>query len=217
MGQLVNHIQDISGFVQNKFIVMPETSKKFLLDLKKITQAGLKQAELIIVVNQAACVDLQIVGYGELLLDLNLKIDLVGVDSLVFVKGALLMTKQSKINFTVAQNHLTPSAQSSIQIRTVLLDSAQFAYQGTIFIDSHASGTIARQENKNIVLSQDVIVKSRPNIEVLNSNVQCSHGSAVGDLDHEQLVYLMSRGLDRSLATKILLNSFLELDLNFEI
>lgn len=209
-------MQDISNLAQTKFIIKPESNKSFLLDLKKITQAGIKQIDLALIVNQAAQLNLEIIGYGELLVDLNLKIELMGIDAQVRVSGALFMTKKSDVKFSVWQNHSAPSAQSDVQVKTILLDRAQFVYEGTILIAEHAIETIAHQENKNIVLSKEVSVKSTPNIEVLNSNVQCSHGSAVGGLDHEQLVYLMSRGLDKTLATKILLQSFLGSDLDFD-
>lgn len=214
-------VQDISGLIPTKLIVLAESSKFFWLDLKKINLKKIayvdtKPIDLILIVHQAATLDLKIVGVGELFVDLNLRIELMGIDSQVEVTGAFFMTKKSCVKLNVAQNHLTPNAQSVVTIKTVLSEAAQFAYRGNILIAEHASGTIADQQNQNMLLSAQAGVQSIPSIEVLNSDVQCGHGSAVGGLDHEQLVYLMSRGLTKSAATMLLLKSFLGFDLDLE-
>lgn len=208
--------QDISDLLQTKFIIVSDVCKAFVLDVKKIKLNFLQSHELIFVINQASKLDLKIVGFGELLIDLTLKIELVGVDAVACVTGAFLLTKKSSMNLNVLQKHMTPNAQSDVNIKTALLDNSQFNYQGTIFIAEHASGTIAHQENKNIVLSKDVNIKSVPNIEALNNDVQCGHGSAVGGLDSELLVYLMCRGLSMRAATNLLLKSFLKIDLGLD-
>lgn len=148
---------------------------------------------------------------GELKKELNLRLDIVGEGAEVNVDGALLLTNQSDVKINVEQNHLVANATSFVKIKTVLQDQTKFDYRGTIFIDENSSQTVANQENKNIVMSENVSVTSVPNIEVLNEDVQCGHGSAIGKLDQEQILYLMSRGLSRSSSEQLLLQSFLNL------
>jgi len=197
-----------------KIIVAPEISKKFEFNLQDLLLENGRLIELNFVVNQAAKIDITLIGIGELNLDVILNLDLVGFDAQISVKGAFLLNQASKIRFNVLQNHFTPNAQSRVLIKTVLLDQAQFNYDGMITIAEHASGTIANQLNQNIVLSPEVTVISVPKIEVLNSDVQCGHGSAIGGLDQGQMIYLMSRGLNRDQATNLLVQSFLGIDLS---
>lgn len=208
-------MQDISTLEITKITVLSEQRKFFLLDLKKIPNCNSKKIELTLIVNQASVTDLRIIGIGELSKVLDIKIDLMGADAYVNVSGAFFLNKKSSVQIHIWQNHLTPHAQSKVEIKTVLTDEACFNYCGTIFISEHARGSIAGQVNKNIVLSNAVNVRSTPNIEVLNEDVQCSHGSAIGGVDQEQLWYLMNRGLTRSEALKLLLKSFLGIDLDF--
>ncbi len=197
--------------MNSTIVITAGTQQAQVLDL--LTYAQASDLNINFIVEQDAYLNLKIVGLGELELNLDLKIDLVGINAQAKMTGALFLTKQSKLNLRILQNHLVPDCQSNVQIKTVLLDNANFDYCGTIFIGEQASNTIAHQENKNIVLSPAVTVKSVPNIEVLNTDVTCGHGSAIGELDREQFLYLMSRGLSPNIAKKLLLESFLQISL----
>ena len=93
-------------------------------------------------------------------------------------------------------------------IKGALHDNAFAHYQGNICIEKNASGSYASQENKNILLSNAARVVSVPNLEVLNNEVKCFHGSAIGRFDEEQLFYAACRGIDEKAAEKILLKAF---------
>lgn len=197
--------------MNSQIVITAGTQQEQVLDLLTYTQAS--DLNINFIVEQDAHLNLKIVGLGQIKLNLELKIDLVGLNSQAKITGAFFLTKQSQFILKILQNHLVSDCQSAVQIRTVLLDQAHFDYCGTIFISEIARNTTAHQENKNIVLSPAVTVKSVPNIEVLNTDVTCGHGSAIGELDRDQIIYLMSRGLVYNIAEKLLLESFLQTSL----
>ena len=82
-------------------------------------------------------------------------------------------------------------------------------FKGMIRIEKDAQGSCASQENKNILLSNGAHAVSVPSLEVLTHDVQCSHGSAVGRFDDEQLFYAASRGIDEKRTQHLLSNAFL--------
>jgi Fe-S cluster assembly protein SufD len=81
-------------------------------------------------------------------------------------------------------------------------------FNGHIVVRPGASGTDARQTNKNLLLSDDAEIDTRPRLEILTDDVKCAHGAAVGRLDEEALFYLRSRGVPEQTARAILTYAF---------
>jgi Fe-S cluster assembly protein SufD len=81
-------------------------------------------------------------------------------------------------------------------------------YGGTIYVAPHAHTTQARQSNKNMLLDSRARATSVPSLEVLTKQVQCAHGSAVGNLDQDALWYMLSRGVALQDARRMLLEGF---------
>ena len=92
----------------------------------------------------------------------------------------------------------------------VLKDKSQSAYTGLIRIDETAPQSEAYQENRNLVLNDGAKAESIPELEILTDEVKCSHGATVGTLDPQHLFYLMSSGLTRSEATRLIQRGFVE-------
>jgi len=126
------------------------------------------------------------------------------------IRGVWLLDEQKQVNMQVNQNHYVGNSSSTLQIKSVLRDYANACYMGNIFIAQHAQRTNASQTNKNIVLSEHARAISIPTIEVLADDVQCTHGSAIGQLDAEQLWYAQTRGLSEKVAQRLLLHGFLK-------
>ena len=123
-------------------------------------------------------------------------------------RGAYIGSAIDKIHITSSQQHHIPHASSDLVMRGALYDSAQAQYHGTIRVEKGAHGSVASQENKNMLLSNTARALSVPNLEVLTNDVKCFHGSAVGRFDNEQLFYAASRGIDEKTAQRLLLHAF---------
>ncbi|MDE5774640.1 MAG: SufD family Fe-S cluster assembly protein, partial [Muribaculaceae bacterium] len=91
----------------------------------------------------------------------------------------------------------------------VLDDRSRGAFTGMIRVDEGSAGTEAYQSNRNIVGSREARMYSKPQLEIYNDDVKCSHGSAIGRLDELQLFYMQTRGLPESEARLLLKQAFL--------
>ena len=127
------------------------------------------------------------------------------------VNGTYRLKDKEEVDIFTTQNHLKHSAKSTLLIKGVIEDQASINYKGNIFVAQDAYGSIVSQKNKTLILSSEAKAISVPSMEVLNKDVQCSHGSAVAQIDEQQLFYLMSRGLTRKHATDMLIESFLDI------
>lgn len=141
----------------------------------------------------------------------NIKVCLDGEYACVDVVGLCAVHSDDRVKIDVRQEHHAAHSVSTVEIRTVVGGTASVEHHGMIFVAQAASGTQVRHHNKTILLSRGSWLNSSPDLEVLQQNVQCSHGTAVGPLDEEQVLYLCSRGITRHDAQRMLLNAFLML------
>ena len=79
-----------------------------------------------------------------------------------------------------------------------------------IRVENEAQQTNAYQENRNLMLSPKAHADSIPGLEILANDVRCTHGSTTGQVDREQLFYLMARGLSRQEAERIIVRGFFQ-------
>lgn len=122
--------------------------------------------------------------------------------------GLYLADKEQNIgNFTFI-NHAKPNCTSNELFKGILDGASKVTFNGKIFVNKNAQKTSAIQSNKNILLSDNAKVVSKPQLEIYADDVKCSHGSAVGQLDENALFYLLSRGIPEKEARLLLLYSF---------
>ena len=112
-------------------------------------------------------------------------------------------------DFNTSQDHVSPNAHSDLLYKGALDGSARGIFRGVIRVHEGAQGTDAYQTNRNLILSEEAIATSLPNLEIEADDVRCSHGATVGQLDAEALFYLMSRGLRRGQAERLVVLGFL--------
>lgn len=124
------------------------------------------------------------------------------------VNGIVLGNKSECFNVNTIDDHNAPDTKSSIDFRFALKDEAKSIYHGTIKVAKEAQKTNAFQSNKNLLLGDKAHADSIPKLEILTDDVKCSHGATVGPVDHKQLFYLMSRGLNASQAEELIVNGF---------
>jgi Fe-S cluster assembly protein SufD len=122
--------------------------------------------------------------------------------------GLFLATDQQHVdNYTVIE-HVRPHGTSRELYKGVLDGRARGVFNGKIHVHPAAAQTDARQTNKNLLLSTDAAVDTKPQLEIYNNDVKCSHGSTVGQLDADALFYLRTRGLDPAAARALLIYAF---------
>jgi len=141
--------------------------------------------------------------------NVQIECTLLGVGAEAHITGAYMLDASQKAQITTLQHHVASHTSSTLLMKGLLRDRAVSQYHGTVRIEKDAQGSCASQENKNILLSNSARAISVPSLEVLTHDVQCSHGSAIGRFDDEQLFYAASRGVDEKKAQHLLSNAFL--------
>jgi len=108
------------------------------------------------------------------------------------------------------QDHQAPRTTSDLQFRAALQDQSRMIYTGLIRIGKEAVQTNAYQSNHNLLLSREARAETIPMLEILADDVQCKHGASIGPIDDEQAFYLMSRGVPREAAERLIVMGFIE-------
>jgi Fe-S cluster assembly protein SufD len=126
------------------------------------------------------------------------------VDGLYMLNGSQHADTHSIID------HQVPNCLSHQNYKGVMNDRSRAVFNGKVFVRENAHGTDAQQSNKNLLLSNEARVDTKPQLEIFNDDVKCSHGATVGQLEEEELFYLLTRGLPENLARNLLTYGFAE-------
>lgn len=108
------------------------------------------------------------------------------------------------------QSHNAPHSRSDLLFKNVLLDNSKTIFSGLIKVAEQAQLTDAYQTNRNLLLSPSAEANSLPGLEILANDVKCSHGATTGQIDENQLFYLLSRGISKPTAQILLVFGFFE-------
>ena len=103
-----------------------------------------------------------------------------------------------------------PNCLSHQTYKGVLNEHSRGVFNGKVFVRANAHGTDAQQSNKNLLLSNDARIDTKPQLEIYNDDVKCAHGATVGQIEEEELFYLLTRGLPPTLAKNLLTYGFAE-------
>ncbi len=139
---------------------------------------------------------------------LEIEIDAQGDNSSCDIVFLYALSSDQQIKIITKQKHTGKQTVSKFFARGIVKDRAQVHHEGLIFIGPEASLADAVLNHTTIVLDGKSQVILIPSIEVLNYDVQCSHGAAVGQFDKEHLWYLQTRGFNEKQAYDILARSF---------
>ena len=140
--------------------------------------------------------------------DIHLKFTEEGAEA--FVDGLYMLNGNQHHDTHSEIDHALPNCVSHQTYKGVLNDKSRGVFNGKVFVRENASGTDAQQSNKNLLLSNDARIDTKPQLEIFNDDVKCSHGATVGQLEDEELFYLLSRGLNQTLAKNLLTYGFAE-------
>jgi len=140
--------------------------------------------------------------------DIDLKFRAEGGEA--FVDGLYMLNGSQHADTHSIIDHTVPNCTSHQNYKGVLNDKSRAVFNGKVFVRENAHGTDAQQSNKNLLLSNEARVDTKPQLEIFNDDVKCSHGATVGQLEEEELFYLRTRGLNDDLARNLLTYGFAE-------
>jgi Fe-S cluster assembly protein SufD len=162
------------------------------------------------VVDQQGSLEWVALGFGGRTGRVSMETQLRGRGAEARVTGAYATSGRQHIDFDTLQEHAAPDTTSDLAFRGVLAGRSSSVWRGMIKVDPGAQRTDAFQDNRNLLLSKRSHADAIPGLEILANDVRCTHAAAVAQIDRDQLFYLMSRGLPRELATRLIIDGFLQ-------
>ena len=149
-------------------------------------------------------------GFGSAKGKVRIQNDLAGPGATSRVTGAYFADGTQHLDYDTFQEHIAPNTTSDFAFKGALRDEARTVWRGMIRVEPDAQKTNAYQENRNLLLSKTAHADSIPGLEILANDVRCTHGATLGQVDREQLFYLMARGLSRSEAERLIVRGFFQ-------
>jgi Fe-S cluster assembly protein SufD len=149
------------------------------------------------------------VGLGASVSRVDLNARLLGPGANSDMLGLYFGDADQHFDFNTSQDHIAPNTSSDLLYKGALDGASRSVFRGIIRVHPGAQQTDAYQTNRNLLLSGKARADSLPNLEIEADDVKCSHGATVGELDAEAKFYLMSRGLDRITAERLVVLGFL--------
>jgi Fe-S cluster assembly protein SufD len=139
--------------------------------------------------------------------DLNAK--LLGPGANSDMLGLYFGDGDQHFDHNTSQDHVAPNAKSDLLYKGALADRSRAVFRGIIRVHPGAQRTDAYQTNRNLLMSPHARADSLPNLEIQADDVKCSHAATVGQLDEDMLFYLLTRGLSRDHAERLVVLGFL--------
>jgi len=138
----------------------------------------------------------------------NLTVSLNGANCESNLFGFYLASGNQLIDNHTSIEHLKPDCNSNELYKGILSGKARGVFSGTIYVARDAQRTNAFQSNKNLLLSTEADVNSKPQLKIFADDVKCTHGATIGQLDDEAIFYLQQRGIDPAEAQNLLRLAF---------
>jgi len=148
------------------------------------------------------------INFGGSLVRNNVNTKFLGEFAECRLNGLYVAEGSQFIDNHTSIDHAKPNCLSNELYKGILNDTAHAVFNGKVFVRQDAQKTNAYQQNKNILLSNEALVNTKPQLEIFADDVKCSHGATVGQLDKEQLFYLKARGIQEKEAKALLLYAF---------
>ena len=138
----------------------------------------------------------------------NGTVDFKGQGTEAKVSGAFMLGGKQHADTRLVIDHQVPHCTSRELFKCVMDDSARGIFQGKVIVQRDAQKTDGKQSSHALLLSETAEFDAKPELEIFADDVVCGHGATSGDLNHDHLFYLMSRGIPPAEAKSLLIAAF---------
>lgn len=147
-------------------------------------------------------------AFGSALKRNDINVSFNGSNAYCRLNGVFLSKHMQHIDNHLNLEHAVPHCNSDTVYKGFITDNSRAVFNGRIHIHKHAQKTEAHLNNKNLLLSKQAELDTKPELEIYADDVKCSHGASIGKLDDKSLFYFQSRGIDRATAEAMLCLGF---------
>jgi Fe-S cluster assembly protein SufD len=137
-------------------------------------------------------------------------LDLLGEGAVGRMSGFYFTHGVQHLDHDTQQNHMAPHTTSDLLFKGALTGKSRSVWQGMIYVAPGAQKTDGYQANRNLTLSKEARADSIPGLEILADDVRCTHGATVGKIDPDEIFYLLSRGIPRAEAERLIVEGFFD-------
>ena len=197
----------VNGVVE---VVVRDGAKAEIVDVQRLSRKAWLFASFHASVERDAELDWVEGGFGSAKGKVWIQNDLAGRGATSRVTGAYFADGSQHLDYDTYQLHAAPDTTSDFAFKGALRDTAATVWRGMIRVEEGAQKTNAYQENRNLLLSKSAHADSIPGLEIMANDVRCTHGATLGQVDREQLFYLMTRGLSRAEAERLIVRGFFQ-------
>ncbi len=138
--------------------------------------------------------------------DVNSVLDAEGAEC--FLNGLFFAAGSRHVDNHTMLDHAKPHCQSRELYKGILAGRGVGVFNGKIVVRKDAQKTNAIQSSRNLLLSGEAVVNTKPQLEIFADDVRCTHGATVGQIDQEALFYMQSRGIPAGAARQLLIHAF---------
>jgi Fe-S cluster assembly protein SufD len=150
------------------------------------------------------------IGRGGKTANEKLQINLAAPHAQYINTGFFQLCDEQAHDYQINIQHLVPNCSSKVLFKGIVANQASGNFVGKINVAPHATKTEAHLTNKNLLLSEQAKMQTKPQLEIYADDVICTHGATVGQLDQNALFYLRSRGIAQPDAINILVSAFIQ-------
>jgi Fe-S cluster assembly protein SufD len=213
VGLIERHLSVGSGANFVSTAVKVGLARGATVDHHRLQESGTKAIwfdTLCAVVAQDAVYKLHGINVGGLSARSTINVQLAGERADAAISVASLGDRQQIQDAFVLVEHAAPNARSEQTFRGIAAGRARVAFNGKVVVRKDAHGTDSQQSLRGLLAGSDAEIDVRPQLEIYTDDVRCAHGATAGKLDDNMLFYLLSRGIDRATAQRLLKWAFLE-------
>lgn len=201
-----NHQASFSNIVTEVFVGAHGTLDHY--KLQSLNNNSTLVSSVFFRMEEAARLESHFISLSGGLLRNNIRVHFGGPRASADLFGLYLMDRRQHIDNNVFVDHAAPACTSTESFKGILDEHARAVFNGHVVVRRDAVNTDARQNNRNILLTDTARVNSKPFLEIYNDDVKCSHGSTTGQLDQESMFYLRQRGIGEETARMLLMFAF---------
>lgn len=195
-----------TNFLSEKFVA--ENARLISYTIQNEGSKGYSVNTNQVRVSRHAIYDNTTITLGGQLVRNNHNVELVGENCIAHLNGLFSARTSQLVDNHTLMDHQVAHCESNELYKGIVNDKATGVFNGKIYVRRDAQKTNAYQSSKNILLSDDATINTKPQLEIYADDVKCSHGTSTGKIDENALFYLNARGIGKESARKMLLSSF---------
>jgi Fe-S cluster assembly protein SufD len=193
---------------QRIHVVLEESAELHHLCLQQESPTSWHHADLLADITSHAHYRQIFIASGANVARMAADIHLSGEQAQASCHTLYMGAENQQLEQSLHMHHDAKNTRSKQHVRGLLAGKSQGIFYGSITVPEAVTGCAAHQQSKALLLSPEAEADNRPELTILNDQVECSHGAAIGNLDEEALYYLQARGIDKQEATGLMVGAF---------